>query len=43
MKKRIANKWIKALRSREYEQGFGKLKNGNKYCCLGVLCEIAKK
>lgn len=40
MKKEIAEKWIKALRSGEYEQGQGCLSEGGKYCCLGVLCEI---
>lgn len=33
--------WIKALRSGEYEQGKGQLKDGaNKFCCLGVLQQI---
>jgi hypothetical protein len=47
-------KWIKALRSGKYKQGEHKLKytiknehgkNENRYCCLGVACElgIAKK
>ena len=44
MKKNIANKWIKALRSGKYKQGTGSLKTKEgKYCCLGVLCEITKK
>jgi len=34
--------WLKALRSGDYKQGRGSLCNKNKYCCLGVLCEIAK-
>jgi len=38
--------WVKALRSGKYRQGIGVLKmvdtvNGARYCCLGVLCEIA--
>ena len=42
MDKRIKNKWLKALRSGEYEQGKGYLceagKDGTqKFCCLGVL------
>jgi len=41
MKKDIADKWVKALRSGEYEQGRDHLKRANKYCCLGVLCEIS--
>jgi hypothetical protein len=46
MKKEIAKKWIKALRSGKYKQGTHFLKqydNENKppkYCCLGVLCEL---
>jgi len=43
MKKDIAMKWIKALRSGDYIQGQAELRNlNNKYCCLGVLCEITK-
>ena len=35
--------WIAALRSGKYTQGRGELKSANnEYCCLGVLCEIAK-
>jgi hypothetical protein len=33
---------IDALRSGEYEQGTGKLRIGNKYCCLGVACQTTK-
>ncbi len=41
MKKTLARKWVKALRSGKYEQGFGSIKCAdNKFCCLGVLCEI---
>ena len=45
MKKIIAKKWIKALRSGKYKQGQGALKqsteSGDTYhCCLGVLCEL---
>jgi len=32
--------WIEVLRSGLYEQGKGKLQNGNKFCCLGVACDI---
>lgn len=39
--KRFKDKWIKALRSGKYTQGKYKLKtSGNKFCCLGVICEI---
>lgn len=34
-------KWVAALRSGEYKQGTGYLKNGNCYCCLGVACVIS--
>jgi hypothetical protein len=45
MKKTIAEKWVKALRSKRYTQGRGALKvktqNGvTKHCCLGVLCDL---
>lgn len=45
MKKEIAKKWIKALRSGKYKQGKGYLKqftskNEPRHCCLGVLCEL---
>ena len=48
MKKTIAEKWIKALRSGKYKKTMGQLcrvaKNGNKsYCCLGVLTELYNK
>ncbi len=34
-------KWIEALRSGKYKQGKGCLKNGDKYCCLGVAAIVA--
>jgi hypothetical protein len=45
MKKEIAKKWIKALRSGKYKRGEGFLKRFNsknqpRHCCLGVLCEL---
>ena len=39
----IKQKWIEALRSGKYEQGFSVLKKNNRYCCLGVLCELHSK
>jgi hypothetical protein len=34
-------KWITALRSGEYQQGKGSLRNSyNQFCCLGVFCDI---
>ena len=35
--------WVAALRSGEYQQGFGKLRDTKGYCCLGVLCDLALK
>lgn len=43
MKKSVMKKWVEALRSGEYFQGYGMLKHNDSYCCLGVLCEISKK
>lgn len=43
MKKEIADAWVKALRSGEYEQGYKCLYQNNTYCCLGVLCDLAEK
>ena len=45
MKKEVAKKWVKALRSGKYKQGYGYLKQLNsknqpRHCCLGVLCEL---
>jgi hypothetical protein len=31
--------WVEALRSGEYEQGGGRLRRGERYCVLGVLCD----
>lgn len=47
MKKNIAEKWVKALRSKRYKQGRGALKyktgKSIRHCCLGVLCELYQK
>lgn len=45
MKKDIAKKWVRALRSGKYKQAKGVLKTKTKtgrvsHCCLGVLCEL---
>jgi hypothetical protein len=34
-------KWVEALRSGKYKQGKAYLRKGDKYCCLGVACELA--
>lgn len=54
MNKDVADRWVAALRSGNYQQGRGALASRerdtskgelefgpDKYCCLGVLCEIA--
>jgi len=33
--------WVDALRSGDYEQAQGQLKDENRFCCLGVLCDIS--
>ena len=40
LKPRLTKKWIEALRSGQYVQGQGSLRYYDKYCCLGVLCNI---
>ena len=42
-KKEFMKLWVKALRSGKYEQGEGMLCQNNKYCCLGVACDLAEK
>lgn len=47
MKEEIKEMWVTALRSEEYEQGQSYLHQsyptGDRYCCLGVLTDLAKK
>lgn len=47
MKKEIASRLVKALRSGEYNQGIGALRRETSgedlYCCLGVLCSLDEK
>jgi hypothetical protein len=45
MKEKIKDRWVEALRSGKYNQGTYQLHNveHNKYCCLGVLCELARE
>jgi len=43
MNQEIKAKWLEALRSGEYKQGMKKLKSGDNFCCLGVLCDIYRK
>jgi hypothetical protein len=34
-------KWVEALRSGKYKQTKNRLQRDGKFCCLGVLCEVA--
>lgn len=43
MDNRVKRLWIKALQSGKYEQGRNWLRDGNEYCCLGVLCDLWSK
>jgi hypothetical protein len=40
MDEEIKQKWIKALRSGDYRQGQHCLRNGDNFCCLGVLADV---
>jgi hypothetical protein len=39
----VKARWISALRSGEFPQSTGSLRNTDGLCCLGVLCEIAEQ
>lgn len=45
MNPKVKAKWLAALRSGEYKQGTGVLRTDytgeDKFCCLGVLCDLA--
>ena len=41
MNKQVKRLWLDALKSRKYPQGKGRLKRGDSFCCLGVLCELS--
>jgi hypothetical protein len=43
MKQDIAELWADKLESGEYAQGRAALRNGDKFCCLGVLCDISEQ
>jgi hypothetical protein len=44
VKTELKQKWLAALRSGDYVQGVGKLRGlDNRYCCLGVLCDVLDK
>jgi len=43
MKQDVKEKWVAALRSDEYKQTKGVLRDTYGYCCLGVLCDLYGK
>lgn len=43
MNKEVKEKWVAALTSGEYKQGSHALKDNDRYCCLGVLCDLYAK
>lgn len=43
MNRKVKKLWVEALRSKKYKQGTHTLRNKNKYCCLGVLCDLYLK
>jgi len=43
MKPEIKKLWTDALRSGEYHQGRRALNSEGRFCCLGVLCDLAVK
>ena len=48
MNAKIKARWLKALRSGRYKQAKEQLRTGFQpgpysYCCLGVLCDLARK
>ena len=43
MNEKTKGVWLEALRSGEYKQGKGALCKNGKFCCLGVLYDVAGK
>lgn len=41
MDAKLKAEWIAALRSGQYKQAREALRDGDGYCCLGVLCLVA--
>jgi len=39
----VKRQWVAALRSGKYEQGRQRLEKDGRFCCLGVLCDLAVK
>jgi len=40
MNKKVQKQWVKALLSGKYKQGTAGLHTQDKFCCLGVLCDL---
>lgn len=43
MNNEIKHKWADALESGKYQQGQHLLRSGDRFCCLGVLCDLHQK
>jgi hypothetical protein len=43
LKTEVKKLWVDALRSGEYKQGQSRLRDGDTFCCLGVLCDLYRK
>ena len=42
-RKNVLKLWVAALRSGKYKKCKGELRKGNKFCVLGVLCDLHRK
>lgn len=42
MKREIKTKWLQALRGGKYGQTRGQLRREDRFCCLGVLADVAR-
>lgn len=42
LNKELLLKWVEALESGKYEKGTGYLRRMDKYCCLGVFCDLVQ-
>jgi len=40
--KELIRNWVKALRSGDYEQSSERLRSDDRFCCLGVLCDVSE-
>lgn len=40
-KEELLRRWVEALRSGEYTQTTGRLRDMDGHCCLGVLCDVS--